>query len=329
MPPDPVSVPAEPTPALLARPLWCSLQATRPAFLSVTGVAVVLGWAVAWHGNPADPSLAGGTGGVGVMPLLATVTLMFALVAHGAANVLNDYYDARSGCDAANRERLFPFTGGSRFIQNGVFSEQRMARLGYGLLLAVVPAGLWLAVRTGPQLLPLGLAGLILAWAYSAPPLRLASRGLGELAVSAGWTLVVAGSAQVQGWTMEPGGLLAAVSYGAMVANLLFINQFPDATADGQSGKRTLVVRWGRRRAVAGYAVLVLLAMGLLLAGILIGRLPLAAAWAALALIPASRAFRDLVRHADSPSALRPAIIATIVAAHLHGMLLAVSLAIF
>jgi 1,4-dihydroxy-2-naphthoate octaprenyltransferase len=34
-------------------------------------------------------------------------------------NVVNDYYDHLNGTDAANVERIFPFTGGSRFIQNG------------------------------------------------------------------------------------------------------------------------------------------------------------------------------------------------------------------
>jgi 1,4-dihydroxy-2-naphthoate octaprenyltransferase len=43
-----------------------------------------------------------------------------------------------------------PFTGGSRFIQNGVLSEAETARLGWALLALVVPAGLWLAWQSGP-----------------------------------------------------------------------------------------------------------------------------------------------------------------------------------
>ena len=82
------------------------IAATRPAFLSVTLVGVILGLCSA----SAD--------GAFRSPLLALVTLLFALIAHAGANVINDYYDAISGCDEANVDRIFPFTGGSRFIQN-------------------------------------------------------------------------------------------------------------------------------------------------------------------------------------------------------------------
>ena len=48
------------------------------------------------------------TGGLKVPRALAT--LLLALVAHAGANVLNDYFDARNGADAANDQGLFPFT---------------------------------------------------------------------------------------------------------------------------------------------------------------------------------------------------------------------------
>jgi 1,4-dihydroxy-2-naphthoate octaprenyltransferase len=52
----------------------------------------------------------------------ALATVLLALLAHAGANVLNDYFDARNGADAANHQGLFPFTGGSRLIQNGQVS---------------------------------------------------------------------------------------------------------------------------------------------------------------------------------------------------------------
>ena len=45
--------------------------------------------------------------------------LLAVLLLQAGVNVFNDYYDHDNGCDAANTERVFPFTGGSRFIQNG------------------------------------------------------------------------------------------------------------------------------------------------------------------------------------------------------------------
>ena len=307
--------PAEPAIALRARPLLAGLLATRPAFLGVTLCACLIGLAVV-HGS-----------GLPIDGLKAGLTIFFALVAHAGINVLNDYYDAQSGADAANTERLFPFTGGSRFIQNGVLSEAETGRLGYGLLALVVPAGLWLAVQSAPGLILIGLAGLFLGWAYTAPPLALVSRGLGEAAVAAGWLIVVIGSDFVQrgGFSVTP--LIAGLSYALLVAAILFINEFPDRRGDEAAGKRTLVVRLGPENAKWAYLGLVLLAYGWLVLMVGRDRLPQGAAAAALTLILSFRAARYLMAHASEPSELVPALKLTIAAAHLHGLVLAATLA--
>lgn len=140
--------PLEPTLQALRNPFLRYLAATRPAFLSVTFVGSLLGLATAVFS------------GVSVQPALATVTMLFALVAHAGANVINDYYDALSGCDEANIERQYPFTGGSRLIHNGVISLRATGIVGYSLLGAVIPAGLWLTAVSGSGLMLIGLAGL-------------------------------------------------------------------------------------------------------------------------------------------------------------------------
>jgi len=68
-------------------------------------------------------------------------------------NVLNDYYDALNGTDANNTARVFPFTGGGRFIQNGVLTLRETAVSGAALLAVVVLAGLWLMSVSVPSLL--------------------------------------------------------------------------------------------------------------------------------------------------------------------------------
>ena len=169
-----------------ANPLTRYVAATRPAFLSVTLASALTGLGSA------------SVDGVVIDLDKALLTVFFALVAHAGANVVNDYYDALSGADAANQTCLFPFTGGSRFIQNGVLSLRETRIFGYALLAAVIPAGLWLAAYSAGGLVWIGLAGLLIAWGYSAPPLKLMARGLGEGAIAAGWLMVVLGTDFVQ-----------------------------------------------------------------------------------------------------------------------------------
>lgn len=311
-----MSVPREPSLEAFPNPGLRYFAATRPAFLSVTFVAVLLG-------------LASATGsGVRLDPALATVTLLFALVAHAGANVINDYYDAISGCDAANSERVFPFTGGSRFIQNGVLSQSATGRFGYALLLAVIPAGLWLTAVSDAGLMLIGLAGLVVGWAYSAPPIKLQSRGFGEFGITLAWLLVVVGADFVQRHTFSFAPVAAGLGLALLVASVLYINQFPDIDADAQAGKRTLVVRLGAPAARWGYLLIVVLAYVWVAAMALGEMLPALAAVSLLPLAVNAAATRTLWANAVQPSNLAPAIKLTIVAASLHGLLLAAALVV-
>jgi 1,4-dihydroxy-2-naphthoate octaprenyltransferase len=309
-----VTGPQEPTPASLRNPLARYALATRPPFLVVTFVGVLIGFATA------------AAAGAPVPPALAAAALLLGLVVHAAVNVLNDYYDALNGSDAANTGRVFPFTGGSRFIQNGVLSAPQTARYGWLLLAVAAGGGLALTAHAGAGLIAIGLPGVLIGWAYSAPPLALNSRGLGEVSVAAGFALVVVGADFVLRHAFSALPLAAAVPYALLVTNILYINQFPDREADAQAGKRHWVVRLGAQRAVCGYHLLAAFAYGWLLLAVVFDALP-AAALLALAALPLTvMAARDLRRHAAQPALLAPAIRLTIAAAVMHGAVLAAAI---
>ena len=307
--------PLEPTRSSLPNPLLRYFLATRPAFLSVTAVGVLIGWASA------------SAGGAHVALFPALLTMAFALVAHAGANVVNDYYDGLSGCDDANAERVYPFTGGSRFIQNGVLTPSEVKAFGYGLLAVVIPPGLWLTIHSGPGLLAIGVVGLAAGWAYSAPPLKLQSRGLGEFAITAGWTLIVIGSDYVQRGTFDFLPLAAGLGFALLVANVLYINQFPDIRADALAGKRTVVVRLGAGASRWGYALIAGSAYVWPIAMVFAGRLPPIALLSILAAAASFAALRILWTEAAHPQALAPALKLTIVAALAHGLTMAATIA--
>lgn len=291
---------------------------TRPGFLVLTAVACLLGFATASASNSA--------GWTWPEVLTAAAALLLALLAHAAANVLNDYHDALNGADAANQDGLFPFTGGARLIQNGEVSTQDTRRLAVALLTLVVPAGGLLAWHSGSGLIGIGLAGLLLGWAYSAPPLALMTRGLGELAVAASWGLVVVGADYTLRGDFAPQPALAGVGLGLLAANILLINGVPDARADAAVGKRTLVVQLGKTQAARLYLVLAVLAHLWLLVAVVRHELPGGAAWGLVSLPLSLGAAHQLARHTRPVSALRPAIVLTIAAAVLHALAMSLGL---
>jgi len=307
----------EPSRERLANPFARYLLATRPAFLTITIAGCLLGLATSVAGGAAFDLTR------------ALVTLLLALLAHAGINVFNDYFDHLNGTDARNTQRIYPFTGGSRFIQNGVLTPRQILVFAVLLFAATVAGGLWLLSVSGVGLLWIGLAGLAIGWAYSAPPLQLNSRGVGELCVTAGFLLIVAGADYAQRGAFVPLPWLAGAPYALLVANILYINQFPDREADRASGKLHWVARLQPATAAWGYGLILLLAGLALLGGILLGALPPAAAGALLAWIPAVMAWRQLLRFAATPERLAPAIKLTLTAAHLQPLLLAAILLSF
>lgn len=250
---------AEPTLAALSNPARRYFLATRPAFLTVTLVAALIGLATAF------------SSGLALNAATAGVTVLFALVAHAGINVLNDYYDALNGADGLNTERLFPLTGGSRFIQNGVLTLRKTGLFGTLLLTLVVAAGLWLAWMSAAGLIWIGAAGLFIGWTYSAPPLKLNSRGLGEICVWAGFALIALGADFVQRASFSLMPLTAVTAYALLVTDILFINQFPDRKSDEASGKHHWVVRLGAERARWVYVVMAATAYLWVIAAVMTG----------------------------------------------------------
>lgn len=233
--------------------------ATRPMFFPASAVPVVVG--TAWGLRDAVA--------LDAWALALALVGMFCL--HAAANVINDVGDELNGADRLNEDRIAPFTGGSRFIQNGTLSVRDMLGWGAALLAAALVLGLVLIYGKGQMVLYLGLLGAGLAVAYSLPPLQLASRGLGELAVAVAFGVPVAASAWLQQGQFSRESVLAAAAVGCWTAAILVVNEVPDRRADAAAGKRTLVVRLGATGAqwlYLGLNAAALAAQAMLLVGV-------------------------------------------------------------
>lgn len=151
-----------------------------------------------------------------------------------------------------------PFTGGSRVLVQGLMS---MAQLHHGRKVAggcLACVSLLLLLVHGANLagvFALLLAGLALGIGYTAPPLQMAYRTLGELVVATTHSvLMVLLGHFSQGGGMDPQPWLIATPMFFAILPAIILAGFPDMEADAAVGKKTLVVRCGRR--VAAIAAL-------------------------------------------------------------------------
>ena len=275
--------------AQLGRPLrprlqagWLFFRATRLPFLSATFVPVLLGLAIAARSGTFDP-------------LTAFLTVIAAAAVHLGLNVSNDVFDDLLGADRLNYTPT-PYSGGSRVIQYGLLSRREMALLSAGLYGAAILIGLVLVAMTrSVELLVIGVAGVIISLSYTAPPLKLVYRGLGEFAVALGFgPVMLFGAYVVQTGHISLEAVVASVPVAIFVALILYVNEIPDRPADAAAGKRTLVVRFSPETVRLAYLVAAIAAFAIIVAGVAASLLPLPTLVALAALPLALQVYRGI-----------------------------------
>jgi putative NADPH-quinone reductase/1,4-dihydroxy-2-naphthoate octaprenyltransferase len=164
----------------------------------------------------------------------------------------NEWFDFETD----RRNLLYgPFNGGSRVLLEGGL---RFSELRTGIVLALIAAagfsGLLIDGMPATSA-PLGAAALgaatVLGLGYTAPPLRLAWRGLGELTVAFthSFVVILCGHLLQNGAFTDPFPWLISIPLFIAVLPAIILSGVPDADADRAAGKRTLVVKLGGRRA--------------------------------------------------------------------------------
>jgi len=222
------------------------IKAIRAPFFTASAIPVLVGTALAWNM----------TGKFSLSKFI--LVLVGVPLFNAGTNLANDYYDHKTGNDEINT-RATPFSGGSRVIQNGVIPPKHMligSFLFFGLGSVI---GLYLnAVSPGNLILYLGIFGLLTGFFYTATPVLIGYRGVGEFLVGLNLgTLAIIGAYYVQAYSLSWSAFWLSLPIGFLVAAILYINQFPDYEADKAVNKRHLVVILGKRRAVYGYYFLI------------------------------------------------------------------------
>jgi 1,4-dihydroxy-2-naphthoate octaprenyltransferase len=215
---------------------------TRPQFLLLSVVLVFLGTCIAWHDGAFNLGYA----------LLAAVGLT---LTHASVNILNDYFDYRSGVDLAVART--PFSGGSGLLPAGSLRPKQVLWQGIICLLLAIPIGVFFVLNRGWQLIPLLIVGALCVVLYTPFILKTPwpewSPGLGL------GLLPVMGAYFVQTGRYNWPLVIASVPSFILVHNLLFLNEFPDIEADKTAGRRTTPIVIGLAKASVFYIGMTLL----------------------------------------------------------------------
>ncbi len=262
--------------------------------------------------------------------LLFILTLIGAGAAHLFSNMINDLWDFRSGVDIAARETATTISTNSGFLASGTISEQKFAAMTWGLFGVAAISGVILAWTSGYQvLLFAGLGGLI-AYYYVAPPIRFGylGKGYSEIAILIAFgVLPVMGSYYVQTSEIDIRPFLASLPIGLLTTLILFNHHFLHWESDKATGKNTLVVVWGERKAIQFSKLLLVLAYVSLIVGVVFQALPYYALIALLTMLPFQKVYGSL-KDKNSSQAYLPLMGASLKAAVRCGAIITICLLI-
>jgi 1,4-dihydroxy-2-naphthoate octaprenyltransferase len=292
----------------MPRPLSVWLLAIRLPSLTAAVVPVLVGTAVA-----ADETF---------RPGLFVLALFGSMALQAGTNLVNDFYDHEFGVDTAIS------LGPSGVIQRGLLSARAVLAGGAVAFAIGAALGITIVAFVGWQVLPLGVASVLAGYAYTAPPLKLAYRALGELTVFVFMgPVIVMGAAYVQleAWTWE--AFLASLPAGLLVSAILHANNLRDIEGDRAMGKRTLASLVGRPAADVELAVLVLGAYATVIVLVASGAAPLTGL-VALAALPSALRLLSRLRTSHDARSLNRVLLGTVGAHLLFGLLWALGFAL-
>jgi 1,4-dihydroxy-2-naphthoate octaprenyltransferase len=176
-----------------------------------------------------------------------------------AKNASGEIYDFDSGADVMVPEKdRSPFSGGKRVLLDRLLTRRETWGVAIAGYATAIVLGLIIVVARDLDVLWLGVIGLVCAFFYHAPPVKLAYRGLGEIAVACCYGPLIAGGT----YLVQRGEILGpvvplSIALGTLIAAFLWINQLPDYSADVAAGKMNVVARIGRRTAGRVFSVLI------------------------------------------------------------------------
>jgi 1,4-dihydroxy-2-naphthoate octaprenyltransferase len=202
--------------------------AARPKTLPAAVAPVLVGAALAYAAGS-------------FRPLAALAALLGAVLIQIGTNFVNDVADFEKGADTD--ERLGP----TRVTEKGLLTPRQVwggVVVTFGLATLL---GVYLIAVTGWPVVVIGLASLLGGYIYTAGPWPLAYNGLGDLGVMIFFGFVaVCGTAYVTAGFLPVSAWLAALGVGALITNILVVNNIRDIESDRKAGRRNIPVVFGR-----------------------------------------------------------------------------------
>jgi 1,4-dihydroxy-2-naphthoate octaprenyltransferase len=242
------------------------------------------------------------------LPGYFLLVILGLLLNHIALNMTDDYYDFRHLVDVFATDGKNPYTGGSGLLSSGLIQPRKMRNVFVTFYIIAIAIGVFLGMMRGPFILLLLAIGFFCAYFYTAPPIRFGYRGLGEAAqlLCFGPGIGI-GAYYVQTQRISWEAFWGTLPFGIMLFSMITINEIPDYDEDRKGGKLNLVARFGRETGVWLFILSLFSAYGAIIAGVILGRIPVLGLISLLTLPIACKTISILKAFYQEPIKMAPA----------------------
>lgn len=206
----------------------------RIRFLLSSVIAVCLGLAINWWQNQT------------IDVINAALTFAGVIALHASVDLLNDYWDFKRNIDTKTKRTKF--SGGTGVLPEGLLKPKEVYVAGVVALILGAVIGSYFIFVNGLTIAIILAFAIVSIYFYST---RIVDSGLGEVFVAIKGTMIVLGTYFVQSSEIVTEPVLGGIVLGVLSSMVLFVNSFPDFDADKASGRRTLVILLGKKRAAS------------------------------------------------------------------------------
>ncbi len=280
----------------------------RVKFLLASVIAVCLGLAICWSQNQT------------IDIVDASLTFAGVIALHASVDLLNDYWDFKRKIDTETKRTKF--SGGTGVLPEGLLQPSEVYKAGLAFLILGAMIGGYFIFLNGVTIAIILAFAIISIYFYST---TIVNSGLGEIFVAIKGTMIVLGTYFVQTSQIAIEPILGGVILGVLSSMVLFVNSFPDFEADRASGRKTLVIMLGKKRATSALWVFPTIAYGTIIAGAITQTLPILSLITLFSIPLLIKSGLGLKRSFDDVEKLVPVMASCVTYSRITGTLLVLS----
>ena len=280
----------------------------RIRFLLSSVIAVCLGLAINWWQRQS------------IDVFNAALTFAGVIALHASVDLLNDYWDFKRNIDTKTKRTKF--SGGTGVLPEGLLKPNEVYVAGVVALILGAAIGGYFIFVNGVTIAIILTFAIVSIYFYST---RIVDSGLGELFVAIKGTMIVLGTYFVQSSEILLEPVLGGIFLGVLSSMVLFVNSFPDFNADKASGRRTLVILLGKKRAASIIWLFPSIAYGVIIAGVVSQTLPVFSLITLLTIPLLIKSGRELKQSFDNIEKLVPVMRSCVLFSRITGALLMLS----